>query len=234
MCLPSEMRQPCRAFSLHAGDNELPIRRETHAVVCAFPFEIDRLALRAGEGEGHAIVAGEREARAFGSECHAFDGTVENLFVALAIVLNIDCRFARSECDAVGADGDSVDPFARDSTHFAGTASCVSGHDLAVFAAGDQRLAVYSLGGTQKAVMNHRFLEAAFKPKQRSASIGKHRHVGDEPGKNAMSRKVYWRDCRHVYALQASKAFCRAALSSLRPMKTRRLSRFSSGFHGRW
>src|SRR5690606_23572346 len=109
----------------------------------------------------------------------------------------------------------------------------------AVLAARQQGGAVGIADAGQQALVRLGDLLAAIEAMNGAGGGGEEGDVAEEMGGEDMAFEIKRCNCRHQAAVvwaawQARKLFSIFSTSRSRPMKTRRDSRFSPSFHGRW
>src|SRR5690606_7547301 len=133
---------------------------------------------------------------------------------------------------ALRACGDDRDPLARHLGQKRGGPVSGDTEDLAVLAAGDERVAGLVADAGEQAVIGLAHLVAMVEPMNLAGSGGEEGDVAKEGRGDDVAVEIEGSDSRHQFAAasQALKLRSIFSRSRSRPMKTRRLSRFSPSF----
>ncbi len=187
--------------------------------------------------KGDAVVAGERDAHALRREGDALDRA--RLGEGLQRTVgkpHMRLPAGRKACRSARPGGHGGDPLAADRGEFGDRSLRIHPREAAVLAAAQQGRAGLVHRRRRNAVVGLDGGVAAGKPVDRAVRQREDRRFAEEGGGHAMAAEIEGRDCRHGvgYASQARKPSSSLSRSRSRPMKTRRLSRRSPSFHGRW
>ncbi len=168
---------------LHGGDDVLAVRRESDAEMGALPREVRRLSVGARPPQRDAVVARDREPRAFRRKGNAADGALV-IKGALAPIGEAHHRLlAEGEGDGtVRTCGNVIDPFAGTFGKVLDGASSICEGDKAVIASGQQFLAGQRRG-KDRAGMDSGFLRSdAGGAANRAVAEREQRRLADEGG----------------------------------------------------
>ena len=230
----------------------LSVWAEHNAEVRAGPFQPLRRRNHVRKPQRHAVVVGEREPQALRRECKRADARRRLERLVLALVPAHERGLAGGPCNrAVGMDRDVVDPAAFCVGHEnRALALRIERDHVAVVAAGDDPRTIRSRRQDRAAVNGDRNLlavagnerdvsssptNAARSPMKYTAATGASMVTGRTRSTAEATERSCGGSSSLIMRLRTSQSLRESTSSgNSRPMNTRRLSRFSSGFHLRW